>query len=47
MTLEDVEAPTHGTTFQPGDHVIAFARRDERAAVLRLFRRPLLAGGGR
>lgn len=47
VTDDGVEAPGPRTTFQPGDRVIAFAGRDQRAALLRLFRRPLLAGGSR
>ncbi|TNF36936.1 MAG: Trk system potassium transporter TrkA [Deltaproteobacteria bacterium] len=41
-----VTAPNDDTVFHPGDRVVVFTPRDHQAAVERLFKRPLLGGGG-
>ena len=41
-----ITVPTAQTVFAEGDLVVVFTLRDQQAAVERLFKRPLLGGGG-
>ena len=41
-----ITVPTDDTVFAPGDRVVVFTQRDQQGAVERLFKRPLLGGGG-
>lgn len=41
-----ITVPTDDTVFHPGDRVVVFTQSDHQGAVERLFKRPLLGGGG-